>query len=187
MPLDDGYRKVDPAVLKRLGRLDKDLFVTHSRYVINPLDGRVLEVAPGVVDDAGNDIGGQPVEDPMFYLWIKNGDGRTTLVQMTEDFGHPEVAKLEGALSRFMNPGEVLKRMMTAREDAMRKAEEEHKELHLEKTKANHGRAKDLLEGKTGMRERKVASYAGQGDRSTPTERFLPDAKEDGWEGLDEN
>ena len=48
---------------------------------------------------------------------------------------------------------------------------------------ANQKRIGDLVfDGKSGMRTRNPISYPGQTDRSTPDERFLIDAKEDGWE-----
>ena len=184
MPIDDGYRTVDPAVLKRLKRLDKDLLVTHSRYSINPFDGCIIEVPPGTIDPvSGEDVSG-PVEDPHFYLWIKCNDGAIRLVQMTPEFGHKEVAKLEGDLARFMDPGEIVKSIVEKREAYIRKQAEAMQEEKHERTKANAHRAMDLLQGKTGQRDAKVASYPGQKDRSTPG-TILPDAKEDGWEGIE--
>lgn len=184
MPIDDGYRRVDPAVLARLKRLDKDLFVTHSRYIIDPMTGRVIEAGQGAVDPiTGEDRRGKPIDSPAFYLWIKR-DGETRLVQMTEEFGHPEVQRLEGALSRFMDPGEIIAKMTARREEAIKKQREAYEEEKHERTKANASRAMDLIQGKSGQRDAKVASYPGQKDRSTPG-IILPDAKEDGWEGIE--
>lgn len=183
MAFDDGVRRVDPSVLARLKRLDKDLSVTHSRYMLDPFTGQVLRTSGQIDPETGKRIPDE-IDDPSFYLWIKCTDGATRLVSMYPEFGHKEVGKLEGDLARFMRPGDIVKEMVEAREAHMRKAAEALKDEQHERTKANAHRAMDLLQGKTGERDAKVASYPGQRDRSTPG-IILPDAKEDGWEGVE--
>jgi len=106
-------------------------------------------------------------------------------VSSYQSFGHAEVLKLERDLARFMSPSEVLRRLLEAREHYLKRERCRFEDRHSQIRKANSKRIGDLVfEGKSGLRTRKIVSYPGQVNRGTPTEEFLADSEEDGWEGL---
>ncbi len=189
----DGPR-IEKVVLARLRTLDPYLRVTFCKFSIDPITSVPVEVYPTAAWDQdpeslkrlekrGNTY---YLIDPCFTLWVKSGDGRHYYVQSyssDEGFGHREVAKLERDVARFMTPSEIINRRREAVADRERKQREEYSQKHDDTSKANEGRIRDLVfHDKSGMRDAKIVSYAGQGNRGTRTQRVLRDAKEDGWE-----
>ena len=102
------------------------------------------------------------------------------------DFDHRTVRRLEGDVARTMKPEEITRvhRERFTEHQEIERARYAH--FHEDLSKANLPRIHDLVHNnKLGARTRKLASYAGQKSRGTPTEVFLPDPKDDGWEGIE--
>lgn len=172
--------RLDLGAQARLRRLDTRLAVTFSQYAIDPLTSQPL--------DADREAGGGPVVDPAWHLWIKNPDHgwllvRSYYVARGEWFGHQQIAALEQDLMRTHSPGEILQLFAQRRDSHARRARAARDQEIADIGRANKRRISDLIsDNKSGRRTRKLASYAGQHNRSTPSETFLPEAREDGWE-----
>jgi hypothetical protein len=184
-PLRHYDASVDSGVLSRLKRLDPQLRVTFSRYALNPDTGRPIEMSGRLDPCTGEWLAGV-VHDPAFYLWRKDDcSSHHFFVAAYPQFGHREVMLLEADLARFERPEDIER---IVRERAERRRERQLSSVkgdRQEVRRANRKRIHDLVfEGKSGMREAKVSSYAGQSTRTSSAERqrFLADAKEDGWE-----
>jgi hypothetical protein len=178
---------VERGVLARLRRLDPQLFVTWSPWAINPVTGQVIECKASIDPDTGEEVEAGAVYDPAFHLWRRDDGSTCCLVMSFPKFGHAEVRKLENDLARFMKPSAILKAMAEARHAVQKKRHEDYEDYHNQLSKANSQRIGDLVfAGRSGRRTRKIVSYAGQRNRSTPTEEFLADPKDDGWEGIEE-
>lgn len=163
---------LDPSVKARLARLDPNLEVTFSPYLVDPETRTVIET----------DAEAEPVHDPQFYLWIKCPDGKKRLVNLYSHFGHEQCAALESDLARFHNPMEVLAIVAGVREKLKQAKKDEFQQLQRDKIAANRNRIHDLIfEGKDGTRQAKPFSAPGLGSRSTPG-TITMDPKEDGWE-----
>jgi len=164
-----------PAGVKsRLKRLDPDLFVTWSPWMLDALTGRPIETNWGAL-----------VPAPGFYLWRRDRDaGKTYWVSVFERFGHEQVANLEADLARFMSPDEIIRRVAANRRRNMEAGRKRCEERRADVYAANKSRIVDLMNGMSGRRPPKTYSYPGQQDRRSSMERqeFLRDAREDGWE-----
>lgn len=176
---------VDVGVLHRLRRLDPCLFLTWSPYSIDPLTGRPIIPHTSVDPTTGTLIQARPVDDPAWYLWRRE-ENSTKVHWVTAIpggfFGHQHVAKLEGDLARFMSPSAILRGIAEKRREVDMRRKENYHQRHTDTIDANRGRVGDLLAGRSGQRTAKIMSYSRQTNRGTPTQRFLPDAREDGWE-----
>ncbi len=182
---------IEPAVLARLKRLDNQLCVTFSKFVINPLTSIPLECNPGpdwepqhlarVADRGGSSY----LLEPSFHLWAKAGDGRWYHVMQylaEGGFGHREVESLEADAARTMRPSDIVEAIRRGQHDVEERRQAAYRERHDDTSKANEGRIRDLIfHDKSGVRQAKIASYPGQVNRSTPGD-LLMDAKEDGWD-----
>lgn len=176
---------VDVGVLRRLRRLDRCLFLTWSPWSLDPLSGQPIVPHTSVDPVTGDWINAEPVDDPAWYLWRRE-ENSTKVFWVTAVpggyYGHEHVAKLEGDLARFMSPDAILRGIAEKRRDVDVKRKERYRERHADTLGANQGRIGDLLAGRSGRRTGKIMSYGGQKNRGTPTQEFLPDAREDGWE-----
>lgn len=166
---------LDHGAQTRLRRLNTNLCVTFSKWAIDPLTAR-----PIVAD---REAGGGTILDPHWHLWIKTADRGWTHIKQYKHFGHEQIGWLEQDLGRFHSPNTILQMWARRREQVALKAREIRDQRIHDIGRQNKGRIRDLIQhGKSGRRTRKLASYAGQGNRSTPTREFLPDAREDGWD-----
>jgi len=99
-------------------------------------------------------------------------------------FGHVQVADLEGAPSRKGSPGALARKRLDELAARKIQKEREHKQRRKELLKANRKRIGALVfDGKSGKRQAKIVSFAGQVNHSTPGQ-ILEDARKDGWEGV---
>ena len=177
---------VDYSVERRLHRLDPRLRLTWSPYALDHATGRPI-ILSGTMDPTTGDrcpVG--PLKEPAFYLWIKNERHSTHfLVGIYPKFGHEELMHLENDVARQMDHKHVFDRL-SAQSKALRdRALARKRDLQKQKISANKKRIGDLVfEGKSGVRDAKVSSYAGQSRRASSAElnRIRKDAKEDGWE-----
>lgn len=169
---------VDPGVVARMKRVHPGLRLTFSPYALDLLNGH-----PILVEDTG-----QPVYDPAWYLWLK--DSVTShhiflnMFSMDEGgFGHRNCESLESDIARRMSPGQI-GQWLRAREGSMlAKKQADFRQTQTDKVEANEKRINDLiLEGKSGVRDKKVFSYKGQHSRDNVGAVVYKDAKEDGWE-----
>lgn len=188
---------VDRGVLARLHRLDRKLLLTFSHFAIDPTTSRPVEVHPSPDWEDDPEARAHLVRrgnaffllDPCYHLWTETPDGRPMLVQSYPiskgGFGHLQVAALEADVARRMKPSEIAALWWKNQNDAK---EREAKKLAQDRDdliRANESRIHDLVfEGKRGVRDAKIASYPGQGKRSTPGEIMMDD-KEAGWEKPD--
>lgn len=179
---------IDRGVKARLRRLDRDLFLSFSKYAIHPGTGQPLPLR-GRMDDGIEQYerrsGDLLLIAPAWHLWVRDSDGRIHLVNSypaESGFGHREVAALEADAARFMTPSEIVEIARQRRMERDRKRRQEYRDRHADITKANWGRIRDLCNGKSGYRERRIISGPGMGSRGAATERILTDAREDGWE-----
>lgn len=181
-----GGPTIDVSVERRLRRLDRCLFVTWSPWALDPLTGRPIETKGAIDPVTGDVVPAGTIESPEYHLWRRDeNSSKVFWVSSYRHFGHAQVAKLEGDLARFMSPSAMLQKMMEARDRVLRKGREDYEDYHNQLSKANESRIHDLVfAGKSGRRTRKVVSYPGQTNRGTPTEEFLADPEEDGWEGI---
>lgn len=99
-------------------------------------------------------------------------------------FGHLNCRYLEinRQVTTSHSPASLF-RLLAERNSVKRELDKRrHGEWRKDRAKANQKRIGDLVfHGKSGRRQAKMASYAGQTNRSTPGD-LLPDAREDGWD-----
>ena len=162
---------IDPGVLARLRRLDKDLVVTWSPWVVDGLSGQPI------IDN----YTGRPVLDPAYAIWLCV-DGDYRLVKTSKAFGHQEVEKLERDVGRHLNPADVMRQHTAKHQIKLRKAREDFRDRKQQVVDANAKRIGDLVfEGKTSERQARIFSAPNVGYRGTPG-LIHRDSREDGWE-----
>ncbi len=182
---------LDLGVEGRLRRLDSRLRLVWSSWEIDPSTSLPL------VTRAGGRIYG-----PAWHLWILEADGwhhirqydarrkvgegdqaRMESRSAAAAFGHRQVLALErGPRLSGANPAaEAARAVRDAMEERTERMEREQAERRRDFQKANGRRMRDLATGKSGRRQAKMVSYAGQGRRSTPGV-VLENARRDGWE-----
>lgn len=165
-----GWRTPERGVLARLRRLDRDLSVTWSAYSIDPHTCKVIEW----------DETGEPIEEPMFHLWLHRPMEGYLWVNAYPSFGHRQVLALERDVSRFYAPGEILRVIMSAQHERRQRELKAHRELHRDIVKANRRPIEKLLDGRVEMRDGKIFSGAG-GSRGLRAPVPM-DPREAGWE-----
>ncbi len=189
---DSSGPSVDLGVLARMRRLDANLYLTFSTYGINPETTAPMEIKIGPdfamyenMDRFHRRGNAWFIYDPSYYLWTKDPEGRWVLVNTypaVTGFGHREVQKLEADVARTMRPSDIVAAIYEHKERREAKAKADEHQAKDDVFVANKSRMHDLMfEGKTGRRQAKIVSYAGQKNRSTPGD-ILSDAREDGWE-----
>lgn len=160
--------------------MDPRLAVTFSQSAIDPLTSLPIEV--------DREAGGGTIRDPAWHLWLLHpAHGwlhvHTYYVVRGEWFGHEQIGWLEADLGRTHTPDEILRIFAQNRATQTQRQRARYDQSKEDNLRANKKRIHDLLfEGKSGMRERKIMAYPGQTNHATPSERFLSDAREDGWE-----
>lgn len=178
---------VDPGVLARMKRLDRQLHVTWTRYTPDPITGQPAIGIPGVDPHTGDYIEARPIEDPAFHLWRQDEtSSQWHWVSSYAYFGHQQVAKLEADVARYMNPDEIMRARAAAIDARFKRVKDARDEQHVEKLKANRSVMNDTLFGKNRQhRDGRIFSGAGVKYRggSGTVERSQ---KEMGWE-LPEN
>ena len=184
---DAGAPALDLGVQSRLRRLDPRLRVTWSQWSLDPFSGKPITARRT----------GERIYAPGYTLWIysrgawefvreycclREIDGAVVEIHPSLVFGHREVAALEADPARTMSAREILRRESQKKEDAKEKRSNNYDEGRDDFCRANARRMFDLaVDGKSGVRQARIASYPGQSVRSTPGS-FLSDPKEDGWE-----
>lgn len=124
-----------------------------------------------------------PEPVPVYHVWCKEeATGRYHYIRSHPRFGHREIDGLEADAARHMSPGELVheqRKVVAMREERAKKA---WVERNADKRAANKSRITDLLvDGKSGQRDAKISSYAGQTNRGTRG-TVMTDARDDGWE-----
>jgi hypothetical protein len=171
--------RLDHGAEARLRRLDARLAVTFSQWAIDPLTSHPIEADP--------EAGGGAIEDAAWHLWIKHPEHgwlhvHAYYVVRGEWFGHEQIGWLEADLGRTKSPDEILRMFAQRRAEHTQKCRAAYDQNAADHFLENKRRIHDLLfNGKSGMRERKIMAYPGQTNHSTPSEKFLSDAREDGW------
>lgn len=184
---------LDKTVLDRLKRLDSNVKLTYSRFVINPMDGSPLAMhvtadwydhRPEVVKNLVKFGNNQYVLDPAWHLWAWTGEGRWYLIKSypaAQGFGHREVMALEGDAARWMKPSEIVAQAKRLEEEKVARQKAKYAEVRKEVLKENETRIKDYIYGKQDTdRDGKLFSYGGQSHRGS-TGKVERDSKEDGW------
>jgi hypothetical protein len=176
---------IEPGVLSRLRRLDRNLRVTWSPLALDVETGRPIEMELTLDPYTGEWLEGT-ITDPAYYLWRKdNNSSHHFFVAVYSEFGHPEVELLETDLARFHDPEEIPKLLRESNARLRQLGLRAKRELQRQKRKANKRRIHDLVfEGKGLRRSAKVASYPGAPTRTSSAERaqIEKEAREDGWE-----
>lgn len=180
---------VDPGVLKRLTRLDRELRVTYSNWALN------LESSFPIKSKHFSNLG-KYIPEPSFHLWVWCAEyGRYLHVNQYPaeiGFSHREVHFLEADCARTMTPTQMLALAARNREANAAKAKADHAELREDVHKANKSRIEDMLDlepgrkktsvgDASGSRDAKIVSYPGQGNRGSRG-RVRKEDREDGWE-----
>lgn len=174
---ETGGPALDYGLEQRLKRLDPRLRVTFSSFALDPHSGRPIR----------DQLTGEPIKEPAQHLWLKDSDGWRhvdTFLMEKGGFSHLNVRYLE--LNEQIRNAEKPERIYRLIEDRKRTqqqlAKRSNRDRRNERTKANSKRIGDLVfHGKSGQRQAKVSSYAGQTKHSTPG-NVLSDPREDGWE-----
>jgi hypothetical protein len=176
---------VDISVERRLRRLNPKLKLTWSPYALDHSTGRPIEMV-GMMDPLTGERPTGPLKDPAYYLWLKDDShGTHWLVGIYPHFGHEQLMHLEADVARHMDHGDVFDLLQAKAQNLRDRALTRRDDRKRGEREANRKRIHDLVfEGKTGYRDAKVSSYAGQTNRQSSGERkrFLADAREDGWE-----
>lgn len=167
---------LDVGLERRLRRLDPRLKVTFSHWAIDPQRGQPIEDL----------LTGRPILNPAQHLWLKTEAGWKHINEFPMDqggFGHINVSFLE--IDRWATTAvseKDLFRKLQGRQEARKELERKrHTDWRQDRAQANKHRMLDLAQGKSGQRQGRMYSYAGQTSRRTPG-TLLSDAKEDGWE-----
>lgn len=167
---------LDRGLELRLKRLDPKLKVTFSHWAIDPRKGRPILDA----------LTGKPIHHPCQHLWRRSDEGWHHLNEFPMaqgGFGHLNVRFLEidRHVTAKRKAAELFRLMEQRREDQRERSNNQHKNWRQDRAQANKRRMLDLAQGKSGRRQGRMFSYAGQTTRRTPGD-LLSDAKEDGWE-----
>lgn len=169
---------LDYGLQQRMQRLDPSLRVTYSDWCLDTISGQPIEVADT----------GKPIYFPAHHLWRHLNDGQWVWINwfpmIAGGFGHYNAYCLEidKAISQSMDPENIYQMLASKKRAAEERAKDQHFAFRRDRALANRRRMWDLaVEGKSGYRDAKPSSYAGQTKRSTPG-RVLSDARADGWE-----
>lgn len=181
---------IDRGVLARLKRLDAQLRVTWAKYSIDPYTGKVI-LGSGRLDPVSGERIAGPVLDPAYYVWRKDElSSHHFFVMVCPEFGHAEVARLEGDFARFMRPQDIGPMLRARAEEKRQRALAANKQYRADKVVANKSRLHDLVFGdddrkRYGYREANAFGYAGQQTHTSTGESGLVrrDSAADGWEG----
>jgi len=167
----------DLGVVRRMRRLDPDLFLTWSPFALSGTTGQPLSGPTG-----------RPVRYPQWYLWLRCPDGKTRFINSFQTFDHRNVAALESDLARFIAPRQVLARRIMESDARRKRLEEAAQGRRMDAYAANKSRIRDLfVDGKIHDR-RPARAYSAPGVSSRGTPGDVPtSAKEAGWELPDRN
>lgn len=156
---------IDPAVLRRMKRLDPSLVLTWHKYQIDIETGRNVIPRYGIIDPTNGDVtpGGVPIKSPMWYLWRRSDTcSRLFFVNVFPTFGDRQVLGLERDLARFMDRKRLMK-FMADNIEANRTRDLDNVNYNRRgRMDANKSVNHDILfNGKRPFRDGKIFSSAG--------------------------
>jgi hypothetical protein len=168
---------LDFGLEQRLKRLDPRLKIVYSSFALDPQTGYPI------IDS----YTGKPVPEPAHHLWCKTAEGwqHVDYFPMAQGgFQHinAHFLELNKRTTETIKPALLYQLLREKNKLQQEIAKRKHTDWRQDRAKANSKRIGDLVfEGKSGYRQAKPSSYAGQTIHSTPGQ-VLRDAREDGWE-----